>query len=274
MARGAALGLVLSAGWLSLAVLLEGCDGDGEPTGGKRVVLHTRVEVDSAAKTAFSTAFGWNVTLEGALLSTGPLYYFDGPPALVSFDTPRRSEYAMRWLGLGTAHAHPGHYQEGNALGQMLDGASIDLWAGPATLADGEGITGTYRSARFSFRVPGEGPLSEAFGGNVAVAFGTAQKDGEETRTFRAVAALSDVEKSASEGQVEGCELNEVAVEDDGTIKVVIKPQVWLDLVDFAQIEVGSTDEPAELPNDAQPGIAFAQGLAQLSAYEFSYEAD
>jgi hypothetical protein len=46
---------------------------------------------------------------------------------------------------------------------------------------------------------------------------------------------------------------------------------VWFDLVDFAELEPGSSDAPSEFESDTQPRLAFADGLAQLSAYEFSY---
>ena len=73
---------------------------------------------------------------------------------------------------------------------------------------------------------------------------------------------------------MEGCQFVEANVEGDGTVTVVVSPRVWLDLVDFSQIEPGTAEEPTEFPKDSQPAIAFAQGLAQLSAYEFSYQAD
>src|SRR5262245_60607211 len=121
--RGASYGVLLSAGALSLAVCIQACGEESESTGGKRVVLHTRLDVDDAARKTFSTAFGWQVTLTKALVTTGPFYYFDGAPPLVRLDASPRYQRAARWLGLGTVHAHPGHYQEGNALGQMLEGA-------------------------------------------------------------------------------------------------------------------------------------------------------
>jgi hypothetical protein len=54
-------------------------------------------------------------------------------------------------------------------------------------------------------------------------------------------------------------------------VTVRVDPSVWFFLVDFSELDPGTEDEPSELEPDSQPRIAFAEGLAQLSAYEFSY---
>ncbi len=263
--------LIASTGFIG-AALLHGCSSDsGASTGGRRVVLQTRVTLDPTAISAFVTGFGWKVTLTRAVLATGGFYYFDGAPPLVLRSNHRPWEFAERWLGIREAHAHPGHYQAGNAVGQMLEPASVDLFAGPAELAAGDGISGFYRSARFSFSAPPMGALATALGGHIVLTEGRAEKVGEPLRIFRATADLVDVERSAAAGHVEGCEFEETAIESDGVVTVRIKPQVWFDLVDFAQIPAGSDATPSEFPAESQPKIAFAQGLAQLSAYRFTY---
>jgi len=258
-----------SLGGLGAAVLIEGCSS--ESTGGDRVVLHTRVEQDPEAAGSFVSPSGWKVTLSRAVVSTGEFYYFDGVPPLVLAPRSRGWELAQHWLGLNTAHAHPGHYQAGNALGQMLNPWSVNLLAAAATLADGSGVTGTYRSAQFSFKSPPVGPAASELAGHVVIAEGMAEKDGEDTRFFRALADLSDVEENAADGQIAGCEFVEADVESDGVVTVRVNPKIWFNLVDFAQADVGSADEPAEFARDSQPKIAFALGVTQLSAYEFSY---
>jgi hypothetical protein len=267
-------GVALASAGLAGAVLLEACGAESsDSTSGRRVVLHTRVEAaDDASE--FETAAGWSVKLDRALLSVGPLYYFDGVPPLALRFQERTREWAQRWLGLSVARAHPGHYQAGNALGQMLESSSVDLLDGPVSLAEGDGVTGTYRSARFSFLAAPAGPFADELGSHVALVEGVAEKDGEEPRVFRAMAELADVEPSAAEGHVDGCVLEEVTVESDGTVTVVVTPRVWFNLVDFSVLEPGSKEEPTEFPDGSQPKVAFAQGLAQLSAYRFSYQPD
>ena len=269
--------LVLGAASLGSVGLLFGvqaCGSDSETTG-KRVVLETEVSVDDVATTGFTTAVGWNVTLSKAVLSTGPFYYFDGAPPVVRLETTPLWRLALRRvvrsLGEGVAHAHPGHYHSGTALGEMIEPWSVDLLAGVTELPVGEGVTGTYRSARFSFTSPPVGPMAEALESHAALVEGVAERAGEPARAFRAIADLSDIERSAAEGHVEGCEFTELAIEGDGRVTLKVNPKVWFDLVDFAELEVAAGDARAEFPDDSQPKIAFAQGLAQLSAYKFSF---
>jgi hypothetical protein len=217
------------------------------------------------------TALGWDVTVSKALLATGALAYFDGAPPSVQRTPRRNSRFAQRLLGLGLAEAHPGHYGAGDALGEMLVNYSADLLAGPLDLPAGEGVTGTYRSARFSFHAPPAGPFAAELEGHVALVEGLAQKAGEAPRYFRASADLGDLAANVSNGEVDGCEFRPVSVEGDGTVTVLIHLDVWFNLVDFAELEAGSLETPAEFAADSQPRIAFAQDLTQLSAYEFSY---
>jgi hypothetical protein len=169
-----ALGAVLYAAGFVVAPLLEGCSDGESGTGGKRVELRTEVSVDEADR-SFDNAFGWSVQLDTAWIAGGELYYFDSAPAILAsaasqswWDTPqklvestahepKRDAAQKSWqnwpqwlLGVGDALAHPGHYQVGDALGQMVEHWSADVLAGKQTLPNGEGVTGTYRSARFT----------------------------------------------------------------------------------------------------------------------------
>ena len=132
-----------------LAVLVlstaTGCDSpaaddDATAEPAKRVVLHTTVATDPASKAQFTTNFGWKVTLDKAAVAIGAVYYFNGPPAFASLETKPSLWQRAASLFEGTAYAHPGHYQAGDALGQMLTASSYDLLsAAAAPLADGEG---------------------------------------------------------------------------------------------------------------------------------------
>lgn len=271
--RVAAFSLAASAGTLAVALCIEACGSD--EGGGQRVLLGTRVEPVVGAE-SFSTAFGWNVTLSRALIATGPFYYFDGAPPVVQLAPPRRGP---RWpalgelLGLSPAFAHPGHYKAGEALGQMLQPWSIDLLAGGADLPAGDGVSGLYRSASFSLTSPPEGPFSADLNGHAAVVEGVAERDGAERLHFVATADLADIERSAANGYIDGCEFKELEVEHDGRVTVQVTPKVWFDLVDFSELQPAANGDPVEFPVDSQPKIAFALGLAQLSAYEFSFAA-
>ncbi|HEX5098265.1 MAG TPA: hypothetical protein VFV94_02145 [Polyangiaceae bacterium] len=262
-------------GPFALALLvpaLQACANDG--TGGKRVVLHTRLELASEDLASFDNALGWHVTLGRAFVATGTFAYFDGVPPLMVLRTappPGNVFTVSGWLGVGVARAHPGHYTAGNALGEMTQPFSVDLLDGTAMLADGDGVTGTYRSARFSFGSPPVGPFAKELDGHAVLVEGSAELDGAATRHFRAFADTEELAKIQPEGNIDGCQFDEVAIADDGTVTVHIDPSFWFYLVDFKELEPGSEHEPTELEPGSQPRLAFAQGLAQLAAYQFSY---
>jgi hypothetical protein len=144
MGRGAA---ALAIGGCAV----DGADGDGETTAGKRVTLATRV---TPGALSFTNDEAWSVTVTRAVVSLGPLYYFDGEPIEGAIEA-RRSPPRRRWfdevgaLFVGVAHAHPGHYAEGNARGEVLTSTSLDLVAGGQAVGPGEGVSGVVRSAQF-----------------------------------------------------------------------------------------------------------------------------
>lgn len=248
------------------------CGGQG--TTGKRVVLHTKIATDLAADRSFVTGVGWRVQLDTAMIATGPLYYYDGEPAFTQADPAPRSLIRRLLDALSPvreAYAHPGHYVAGNAKGEQLKPFSVDLMAGSAGLPDGDGVSGVFRSATFSFAAPTAGPVASMLEGHVAVARGRATKDGK-TVHFSAAAELGDVEKTAKDGQVTGCVFKTTDVEADGSVLVTVKPKVWFNLVDFAELPEGSEQAPSPLPPNSTARVGFALGLTQLSAYELAYQ--
>jgi len=257
----------------SIALLLacaSGCSStSGSSTAGKRIILHT-VAIPSAQST-FTTGFGWDVKVTQAKLSISAFYYFDGPPPTASFRVPRRSlgERLSNYF-IGSAWAHPGHYQPGTALGEVIFARPIvfDLFStGPEQLSDGDGVTGIYRSARVV--LPSQPPADSILDGHVAVIEGQALKHGEAAAQpiyFRLIADFADIAMNVNEGAVDGCVLDETTVIDDGTISMSVKPAIWLNLVDFSKIEPGSAERPTETRN-----TGFSQGLTQLSAYHFTF---
>lgn len=247
------------------------CSSASDSTTGKRVVLDTEMIAESTIGKTFTTGFGWDVELSKALVASSGFYYFDGPPptALLTPAKPGLREHLLR-LFEGTAWAHPGHYQAGTALGQVVfdEPIVLDLFekSRPVSLPSGDGVTGTYRSARFVLSAPSN---HSALDGHVAIAEGVATKHDGSSETpihFRLVADDADVSMSVNDGAVDGCVLDEVDVTGDGKITLEIRPTIWLNLVDFSKIDPGSDAEPTEA-HDA----GFSQGVAELSAYHFSF---
>ncbi|MBX3232395.1 MAG: hypothetical protein KIT84_22485 [Labilithrix sp.] len=259
----------MSSRWLVLALVLVACSSEESGTTGKRIVMKTTAAGDPSARTTFTTGFGWDVTLTKAAVATSGFYYFDGPPPTAHHRAPAKKR-GLGDLFVGTAHAHPGHYQAGTALGQVLLAApvAIDLFAAaPLVLPDAEAVTGTYRSARFV--IPETPPADTILAGHVALAEGRALKKDDANATpifFRLVADYADVSESIKNGAVDGCILDEAVVTEAGTVSLAVRPAIWLNLVDFSKIAPGTEAAPTEAKD-----AGFSQGVTQLSAYRFAY---
>lgn len=270
--------LVLPVSTVVLFATLAACaDGaaTGDPASAERVVLRTAITADAAARTQFTTNFGWRVTLDRAAVAVGAVYFFNGPPAFTMRDRAPSPWQRFGELFEGTAHAHPGHYQPGDALGQMLAPSSFDLMSGATTaLADGEGVTGTYRSARFVFASTTSGPAAAILGTRVAYARGVAEKADATTPApihFEVSADFADVAARASSGQVDGCTFAEADVAADGTVTIVVSPNVWFNVVDFTDVAPGTAAAPTPIALTTKAGAGFVSGLTQLDAYRFNY---
>lgn len=262
--------LPLGAATLSVGA---GCGDDlsESSTAGARVTLGTRVVSADDLEQPVHTSRGWSVSFSRIALSTGAMYYFDGEPPDLATRVPQRT--LPRWLTIPHAHAHPGHYQAGNAMGQMLEPAAFELGNQAVVLPSGEGITGAYRSAALYFRTAASGELAPFLGNHAIVVEGTADKDGE-SRPFRASATLGDVTNANGNPAVEGSVFTPADVAGDGTVVLRIKPSVWIDQVDFSELPPGSPDF-VDLPTGGAAHQAFTLlGVTRASAYTYSFEVE
>lgn len=266
----------LLAASLAAGALLGACGGEEATTGSKRVILKTRITADAEVTKPFVNTYGWSIRLTRAAVSVGSLYYFDGAPifsAGLRAPEPGSRQALGRLLGVGTAHAHPGHYKAGNAMGQVLDASSADLMKGVVDLPVGDGVAGIYRSARFTFGDQPTGSAATELGAHVVVIEGEATKD-VMTRHFHVALGREDVLDSYGEPTLEGCAFDrEPNVEADGTITVHIKPSLWLDQAEFDDVAEGTAEAPTELAPEQEAWKAFARGIKKGSAVTFSYAA-
>jgi hypothetical protein len=255
-------------------------------TTGRAIALQTRVDIDGDASKPWTNALGWEIRLSKAYLSVGALYYYSGDPVLSKRSRPNRTHYdAWAWAGeliVATAHAHPGHYIEGAAMGQMLTPTTVDLLQGSVELAEGEGVTGETNSARFTWQSPPQGKLASILDGNVVLTQGTASRDGVSIE-FIAKATAAEAVDGNGKAEVAGCAFGgkpgEVGVDmdGDGTVTLTLVPRVWFDQVEFEYVAPGTDDAPR--PNeegqvDLDGTLAWAgflRGLKKGTAYGFSY---
>lgn len=257
----------LALGPVALSAALTACGGDA--TTGERIILKTQITADAEATQPFTNAYGWTIHLTKALVSVGPLYYFDGAPIFTAGRAPRPRLREL--LGVRAAHAHPGHYQPGNAMGEETEASSADLLQGVTALPTGNGVTGVFRSGTFTFGDPPKGALAADLGGHAVVLEGKAEKD-TMTRLFRAVADVGDVLDSYGEPKLEGCAFaDEPTLAKSGTVTVHVKPSIWLDQAEFDDVAESTDGQPVTLTPDEEAFKAFARGLKKGSAVSFSY---
>lgn len=246
---------------------LLGASCTTETTAQKRVSLATQIVADDAVDAPIVNAYGWSLQLSRIALSMGPLYYWNGSPAVARATPPD----PFQFLRIASAYAHPGHYVPGDAMGQMLQSSSVDLALGEATLPVGEGVSGVYRSARFTFEEKPVGGAVEALGGHIVVLEGTGKKDTLK-RVFRAEFDIADILDAASKAEVEGCAFQDAPdVQADGTVTVHVVPSVWLDQLELDAVPESMDGKPVLLARDSVAFRALDRGLKKASAFIFEY---
>lgn len=270
-----------------VSALANGCSSlsdAGSGTTGRAIALKTKLDIKDDLSQPKTNSLGWSVTIAKAYLSVGSLYYYSGDPVLSQL--PRSAGgNAVAWIGslfVKTAHAHPGHYIEGAAMGQMLEPTTVDLLGGAIELADGDGVTGMTHSAKFTWQAPAKGSLASALEGHVVLTQGAATKNGV-TIQFIAKADETEVVNGDHEVEVAGCAFGAapgevgVAMDGDGTVTLTLVPSVWFNQVDFAYVAPGAAGAPTPDANgvvDIAGTLAwqgFIRGIKKGTAYEFSY---
>lgn len=156
-------------------------------------------------------------------------------------------------------------------MGQMLTPSSVDLALGEALLPPGEGVSGIYRSARFTFADKPVGDAAEVLGGHVVVLEGEGKKD-TMVRVFRAELDIADVLDAADEPRVEGCAFEgEPDVQADGTMTVHLALSVWLDQVELDAVPESVDGKPVLLARDSAAFRAIERGVKKAPAFRFQY---
>lgn len=212
----------------ALFVLPLACGSD---TGRTRVEFDVEIGGLGGAG-PFENEHGWSVTLTEAKIDTGPLYFYEGAPLFTR---------VWDWM-VPSAYAHPGHYVEGDALGDFLESATIDLLASePVLVGRGDGVTGSYNSVRFE--------------GRTAQVSGTATKDGN-TVEFEGTFTL--------EGPIEGIAFG-AEVTKNGRVQLLIDEHEWVRRVDFSLLTT------LDFQRGTQPFSAFERGVEKAGAYQFSW---
>lgn len=191
---------------------------------------------------------GWTTEVTALEVSLAAVRFYEGEPLV------RRLGRDLLGLFEGTALAHPGHYDPGEALGEWLGHVDADLLHGPFAIGTVDAFTGEIHSGWLQY-----GPL--ASGGSFHVA-GVA-RHGEETRPFDVRLTIP----SALSG-ITGTE----------TLTTTPRPAVlrldlptMLDVADFSTTVDSDSDGTFEFPENSQAHNALVRGTLDVGAYSFTW---
>lgn len=194
------------------------------------------VEVAGSAA-PLTTDSGWTVTLTRATAHLETLRFYSGQAQHV------RAAPWWRSLLVSTAYAHPGHYVQGEALGEVLTAVDVDLLAATPTFwGTADAVTGGYGSAQVGYAA-----------GGLEVE-GVATKNGQTVEfaaTFTPPAPL------------EGASFSHEMTTAAGRVLVQVDLAVVFSRIDFAL--VGSGAKPLDTMSPAFNG--YARGVEDVSAY-------
>lgn len=228
-----ALSTATLAPWLVAASLLGAC---GETAQSRRTFP---VSIEAATE-ALVTDSGWTVRLTKAEASLASARFFAGKVLL----SRRGGWTGQRLAGLlwGTAHAHPGHYQPGAAMGELLAAKQVDLLAGATPWGHATGTTGEYGSLQLTLEAPGLRLAGSATRGDVTV----------------------DFETPAVARTLEGVRFEHAMNASDGEVRLRVDLAVILSRVDFSG-ESGLLREGGAAAN------GFVRGVMDTSAYSATW---
>lgn len=229
--------------------------GCGEDTGPRRTSFP--VEVAGRGGQAMSNDHGYTVTLSEARIHLGPVRFFSGEPLFTRAATeswPWR--VARRILGIGLAHAHPGHYQQGEALAEVLDAATFDLLAtAPGPLGQASGVTGAYRSVQVAITKTAD------LKGHSVLVRGMASKGSHAVDFSAALDLQEEVEGVAFGAQVDGT---------PGRVRLEVDLSCWVERVDFSLLHRGPGAEVSIQPG-SQAENALLRGVNNTSAFKLTW---
>ena len=100
------------------------------------------------------------------------------------------------------------------------------------------------------------------------VLVGTATKD-TESRSFKLVGEPADTTDIAGKNEVAGCAFEEVEVTVEGTVNVVLKPNIWVNQIDFSELPSGASTAPVD--RSTRTFKEFARSLKNGSAIMFKF---
>jgi hypothetical protein len=204
---------------------------------------------------------GFAIELEQATLQLAAVRFYSGEPL---FSSRLRAPFRFGSLlaaalcpfgGSNTAHAHPGHYQEGSALAELLHPVSVDLLATkPIDIGQANGVTGTYRSMKI---------VLGAKSGSPTLRIGGVAKLGAKSVRFAADLTIDE--------SIDGISVEEGFARGNGAALIEVSVASWLARIDFEALrQSGCADNGKTCvidTNQPQAHNALLRGLKNTGAY-------
>jgi len=235
--------------------------------------VHLPIESDPENLEPVTSSEGYEITLTEARMVLSNFQF------TTAGELHAKSPFQEGWsLLVPSARAHPGHYQGGEAVGQ-LDGRFVVDLLQRVPLGDGEFIASKYEAANFTFDLVTEEDLSkkDALVGHTALVRGTATKD---DLTIQFTALLDAPENR----QLVGAPFPfEITKETDSTVGfqfLLVDPfegDTFFDGVDFESIDEDE-DGQVEIDSSAPEGpaqdayVILRRTLMTHDHYEFTFE--
>jgi hypothetical protein len=232
---------------LVCGVLVEACGGAGSS---RRIRF--AVEVSSLSATDLPNDHGYTVEIREAKLALAALQFFAGDPLFAGTSSVDRS--ALRRIAAlaatPLARAHPGHYQEGEAMAELNVQQTIDLLSPvPTALGQANGVTGRYGSLRLT--------LAPTAAQAPTISLGGVARKGESIVAFSADLVLSE--------SIVGIAVEETLEGDNQRVRLTVDLAKWIEQIDFSLL-VG-TSETATLVEGTQAHNGLVRGVRNTAAY-------
>jgi hypothetical protein len=237
-------------------------------TGGRAVTVDFAVTArtdDDETLGAFTTADGWNVTLEEAHVAFGPVYLYENSAPLASLvRVPAALTGALSDALIPSARAHAGDNQfaGGTVLGELAEYLVVDALADDVQKFEGRAaLYGAPQS--LGLRLPAEAVRGGApLFGHQAFVRGTATR-GDDVRCFSG----GTTPESDARRDVNGLPFSGTL--DDGvTVTVAVHPNAWL--ASARLDDLTTTDDNGCLVITEGDPVAAAWSAALRSARSFS----
>lgn len=243
--------LALGLAWLVLACV---------PNEAPRIELP--VVVDGAALTTSTTDLRWTIEFEQARLAIADLQF-----------TSAGELAGLMGLLLPSAHAHPGHGESGQILGELPGSFVLDFIAGMGT---GDGvelglatlIVGEYTAANFRFRRASAGELApgDPLIDHTALLVGTARKDEQVIAFSIAIDSPRDAELIGASFEYEVSEQSMVVLGVQLLATDNFEGKHLFQGIDFAALDAADGQVDGEVAL-IDPELDPAQPAALASAY-------